>query len=291
MSLGKIKPMSYLSKLHELAELVKKSEYIVVLTGAGISTESGLPDFTGLGKNEPVMQAIHPDLGAIPNRAIEPQRGPENFSENIHQRGPSPNRPIGAQSGTVSMEDAKPNRGHYALVELQKMGKLKFLITMNLEGLHLDSGIDPSKLSELHGNVKLLKCTVCNKKVSKKAVGWDDRIHGYGFKTEAEKPGRPLCPNCNGKLLSSEVNYGDSMPEDELSTSISHAKNADLFIAIGTSLTTSPANSLPDFTLANNGKFVLMTRGETPKDSQAHIKITENVGQVMEDLLKKLKGN
>lgn len=287
--------MSYLDKLQELTELIERSEYIVVLTGAGISTESGLPDFTGLGENEPVMQGIHfekpiidPDLGAIPNRAIEPQRGAEELTEDFHQRGPSPNRPIGAQSGTVSMEDAKPNRGHYALVELQEMGKLKFVITMNLEGLHLDSGINPSMLSELHGNVKLLKCTVCNKKVSKKAVGWDDRIHGYGFKTEEEKPGRPLCPTCNGKLLSSEVNYGDSMPEDELSTSISHAKKADLFIAIGTSLTTSPANSLPDYTLANNGKFVLLTRGKTPKDSQAHIKITENVGQVLEDLLKKL---
>ena len=160
---------------------------------------------------------------------------------------------------------------------------------MNLEGLHLDSGIDPNKLSELHGNVKLLKCTECNKKVSKKAAGWDDGIHGYGFRTEEEKPGRPLCPACSGKLLSSEVNYGDSMPADELGNSISHAKKADLFIAIGTSLTTSPANSLPDYTLVNNGKFVLLTRGDTPKDGQAHIKITENIGQVLEDLLKKLK--
>ncbi len=244
-------------QIHTLATWIAESNKIVGYTGAGISTESGLSDYTG--------------------------------KDGVWTRR---RKGLPIKTPKVTLEEAKPNRTHFALVELQTLGKLKFLISQNVDNLHLESGIDPDKLAEIHGNDTLMRCTSCQNIVTKTAVGWNIGLHGFGFsfENESELPAhRPKCPECGGNLLSTVVNYGDSLPEKEYDDSVKHSKTCDLFIVLGSSLKTSPVNKMPIFALEVGAKLVIVNASETKFDNKAHLKITADVGEVMERALKEAK--
>jgi NAD-dependent deacetylase len=278
-------------KIQELAHLIKNRKYVVVFTGAGISTESGLPDFSGSEPRDEAIQAgpLHnmPESPTFEPQMPEPQMPEIPRVESSQAPDLVPN----TYASSDDMGGIRPNRTHEALVTLQNHGMLNFVITMNLDGLHRVSGIRSEKLVEVHGNVFLVKCTECNLRYQKAKVGWDNTLHGRGFLTEPEYPNRPKCPRCGGKLISTEINYGDPMPDKEWGICVQVAKRADLFIAMGTSLSTYPANTLPDYCLANQGKFVIINKSETPLDSKANIIIRDNVGEIMGELLKILNIN
>ncbi|MFX1295417.1 MAG: NAD-dependent deacetylase [Promethearchaeota archaeon] len=244
-------------QIHTLAKWIAESKKIVGFTGAGISTESGLSDFTG--------------------------------KDGVWTRR---TKGLPIKDPKVTLEDAKPNRTHYALVELQELGKLKFLISQNVDNLHLISGIHPDKLAEIHGNDTLLICTNCQKKVTKNEVNWNIGLHGFGFsfEDESELPERrPRCPKCGGNLLSTVINYRDPLPEKEYNDSVKHSKDCDLFIVLGSSLITTPANKMPIFALNAGAKLVIVNGSKTKLDDKAHLKITADVGDVMERALKEAK--
>ena len=237
-------------KIETTARWNLESKMLVVFTGAGISTESGLPDF----------------------------RGPDG----IWTR-----RDKGLPPRHVDWSSVKPNKAHMAIVELQQMGKLGFLISQNVDNLHLESGIDLNGIAELHSNHLLMRCLNCDGLFKKEEVGWNDLIHGKGYRRPVN--GRPRCPNCGGQLISSVVNFGDPMPEKEMELSIQHSKECDLFIVIGSSLVVYPAADMPLYALNNGAKLILINKGETPIDDLVHIRFWDGAGTIMPAIVSRTK--
>ena len=218
-----------------LARWLYEASYPVFLTGAGISTESGLSDFRG-----PDGIWTRQEQGLPPKRMSKP------------------------------WDQVAPNEGHYALVELQNLGKLKFLISQNVDNLHLKSGIKPENLAELHGNTSLLRCRSCGRKVNRSL-------------------NLTMCL-CGGRLEDSVVNFGQPLPEQELEQSFEHSRKADLFVVLGSSLTVTPAADMPGEALRNAGTLVIVNHQPTPYDHKAHLRFNEGVGEVLPRVVKQLKG-
>ena len=190
-------------RIQILSEWLYESRHLVVFTWAGISTESGLHEFRA-----PDGISTRKDKGLAPKRL---------------------NRP---------WDSVEPNSGPMAIVELQKMGKLKFLISQNVDNLHLKSGIYPDLLAELHGNMTKLCCARCDNKVNK-------------------SNGMTMC-QCRGKLVSSVVDFGQSLPEKDLRLSFEHSRKSDLFLVVGSSLVVTPAADMPLEALRSGAKLAII---------------------------------
>lgn len=217
-------PTDVEKRIEALAKWMFEAKHLVVFTGAGISTESGLPDF----------------------------RGPDGIWTR-QEKGLPPK--------TRDFTSVEPNVGHMAIVELQKLGKLAFLISQNVDNLHLRSGIHPDLLAELHGNVAKLRCTRCAAQVDISA-------------------GQERC-SCGGRLVSSVVNFGQPLPQRELADSYRHSKKCDLFIVVGSSLVVTPAADMPRVALQSGARLVIINQGETPFDRVAHLRFEEGIGEVL----------
>jgi NAD-dependent SIR2 family protein deacetylase len=221
-------------RIKTLAQWLYESRYPVFFTGAGISTESGLPDF----------------------------RGPDGLWTR-RDKGLPP-KPMGRPWDSV-----EPNKGHRALVALQRLEKLKFLISQNVDNLHLKSGIRPELLAELHGNIAKLRCKRCEKTF--------DRSDGI-----------TTC-QCGGTLTTSVVDFGQSLPEKDLRLSFEHSQKSDLFVVAGSSLVVTPAADMPREALRSGAKLVIINQGETPFDPYVHLRFNEPIGEVLPMAVKRLK--
>lgn len=241
-------------KVELIAQWIVETERTVAFTGAGISTESGLPDFRG-----PDGLWTRRDKGLPPPKSEKPWHMVE------------------------------PNAAHIALVELQEIGKLDFLISQNVDSLHFKSGIKLEKLAELHGNMTLMKCLQCSKRMTFEEAGWNKRRWGNGYRTSRVRKGQPTCPECGGRLINSIVNFGDPLPEDDLRKSILHAENSDVFIVIGSSLVVHPAASLPAAAYRTGAKLIIINKGETPYDEMADVRMSENVAVVVPAIVERVK--
>jgi NAD-dependent SIR2 family protein deacetylase len=221
-------------RVQTLAQWMYESSHLVVFTGAGISTESGLPDF----------------------------RGPDGLWTR-RDKGLPP-RPM-----KVPWDEVEPNAGHLAIVELQKLGKLRFLISQNVDSLHRKSGIRPDMLAELHGNITRLRCKRCEKTV--------DRGEGL-----------TRC-RCGGTLVKSVVDFGEPLPQNDLMLSYENAGKSDLFVVVGSSLVVTPAADMPREALRSGAKLVIINQGETPFDRAAHLRFHESIGDVLPRVVRRLK--
>ena len=221
-------------RIQTLAQWCYESHYPVVFTGAGISTESGLPDFRG------------PDgLWTRRDKGLPPKRM------------------------RMSWDSVDPNRGHLAILELQKLGKLGFLISQNVDNLHLKSGIRPELLAELHGNITKLRCVQCGKTIDRSSV-------------------HKVC-DCGGRLAPSVVDFGQPLPEKDLMLSFEHSRRCDLFIVAGSSLVVTPAADMPKEALRTGAKLVIINQEETSLDRFAHLRFNEAIGGVLPRAIKRLK--
>jgi NAD-dependent deacetylase len=220
-------------RIDTLARWMFDSKYLVVFTGAGISTESGLRDFRG--------------------------------SDGLWTR-----RDKGLSTPPMDFAGAEPNTGHKAIAGLQDLGKLAFLISQNVDNLHLKSGIKPEIIAELHGNLTKVRCVECDFKM--------DRMEG-------EK----VCPLCGGRLKSTVVNFGDSLPPKDLAESYKHSQQCDLFIVVGSSLVVYPAADMPAVALEAGARLVIINQDETPFDSQAHLRFSEAIGKILPPAVAGLK--
>lgn len=221
------------SRIDLLAQWMNEAKKLVVFTGAGIGTDSGIPDYRGPNgvwtRRDKGLTTKWPDLSLI-----------------------------------------KPNDGHHAIFELQEMGKLKFLISQNIDNLHLASGIRSELLAELHGNYAKVRCRQCET-VYDKASGFDG------------------CIQCGGELVSSVVNFGQSLPYNDLMASYGHSQDCDLFLVVGSSLVVTPAAEMPKVALQHGAKLVIINQGETPYDTLAHLRFDEKIGEVLRPALDRLK--
>ncbi len=220
--------------IENFAKLMFKSRYLVFFTGAGISTESGLPDFRG-----PDGLWTRRDKGLPPRETSKPWHLFE------------------------------PNKGHRAIVELQDIGKLRFLISQNVDNLHLKSGIRPELIAELHGNITKLRCTRCG-------MVYDTF---WGFTS---------C-KCGGALASSTIGFGQPLPERELMLAYEHSRKSDLFVVVGSSLVVTPAADMPKEALRHGAKLVILNEGGTPFDRYADIRFYEKIGYVLPMSVERLK--
>ena len=221
------------NRIESLANGLYKARYPVFFTGAGISTESGLPDF----------------------------RGPNGVWTRRDKGLPPP--------VSKPWETVEPNSGHLALVELQKLNRLKFLISQNVDNLHLKSGIPPDLLAELHGNITRVRCKRCEKTFDRSA-------------------GKKTC-DCGGALVSSVVDFGQSLPRKDISLSYHHSSESDLFVVVGSSLVVTPAADMPAQAYKAGAKLVIINAEETPFDSVAHLRFHEKVGEVLPPIVTRLK--
>jgi NAD-dependent SIR2 family protein deacetylase len=240
--------------IETIARWIVEGEHIVAFTGAGISTDSGIPDFRG-----PQGVWTRRDAGLPPPR------------------------------WRVSPGLVEPNASHLSLVELQRLGKLEFLITQNTDNLHRRSGIRPELLAELHGNGQLVRCLGCDRLYTRREVGWDTDRWGPGYRTRKPVPGQPACFACGGRLVSSVVNFGDPLPQKELELADWHASHCDLMLVLGSSLVVNPAASLVGLALRSRARVVLSNRGKTPYDRAVTLRVWAGIGDVIPPAVERVK--
>ena len=220
-------------RLNTLAEWMFQARHLVVFTGAGNSTESGLADF----------------------------RGPDGLWTRQAK---------GLPTKSIDFASAEPNAGHLAIAELQRLGKLAFLISQNVDNLHLKSGIRPELIAELHGNITRLRCQNC-----------EFLMDNFGDQIP--------CPICGGQMASSVVDFGQSLPQHDLEDAYGHSKRADLFLAVGSSLVVTPAAGMPRVALQAGARLVIINQGETPLDSAAHLRFEEKISEVLPPAVARLR--
>ena len=233
-----------------LAELIRESRCTVVLTGAGISVPSGIPDFrtpeTGLWANVDPMEVAHIDVF---------ERDPARFWSYYRPR-------------FQSLGDKRPNAAHEALAELEHRGLIEGVITQNIDRLHRAAG--SRTVVEVHGSIETSSCTDCAASFDLKQV---ERLF------DAE--GVAICSDCGGAVKPDVVLFGELLPERAMAQATSLAEGAELMICVGSSLAVYPVAGLPQLTLSRGGRLAIVTKGETPYDGDAELKLD---GEVVEEL-------
>jgi NAD-dependent deacetylase len=244
--------------VREVASWLAEAERVVVLTGAGISTESGIPDFRG-------PQGVWTKDPAAERRAtIDHWRNDPEFREQTWQRrvDDPPYR-------------GEPNAGHLALSALDRAGRLHTLVTQNVDGLHLAAGVDPTRVIEIHGNVRETMCLECGDRRSMDDVL--DRVRAG----EAD----PSCRVCGGVLKSATVSFGQSLFPGDLERAQRAAVQADVFLAAGSLLQVHPVASLVPLAHRAGAKVIIANDTETPYDHLADAVLRGRLGEVLPALM------
>jgi NAD-dependent deacetylase len=237
-------------------DLIMKSNYIVALTGAGISTKAGIPDFRG-------PNGIY-SRKDIPSDKI--------FDYNYFHEDPTLFYSYIYELLEL-FQKAKPTKGHRWLKKLQDLGKLKTVVTQNIDGLHLQAG--NNQVIEIHGNFNKFYCMQCNHEVNVK----DEEYSIIMDKVKAKSV--PYCEKCGGTYKPNVVFFGEYVRD--LEKALTEVQKADLLITIGTSLTVYPAAMLPGY-LADTSKLVIINNDETPYDTKAKVVLNDDIDVVVDQL-------
>jgi NAD-dependent deacetylase len=233
-----------------LKALIDRSRRIVFFTGAGISTESGIPDFRSPGTG--IWNKIKPiqfqDFMA--SEAVRQESWRRRFE------------------GERVMENAKPNRGHHAVARLIETGKASAVITQNVDNLHQDSGIDPERVIELHGNATYAHCLRCRLRyeLAELEASWNQ--HGRV----------DPCSSCGGIIKSATISFGQAMPEDAMARAEEETEACDLMIVLGSSLVVYPAAGFPEYAKRRGAQLAIVNREETPLDHIADLVVHDGIG-------------
>ena len=239
-------------KTDRLRSMIEECKRGVVFTGAGISTESGIPDFRSPGG---IWTKIKP---------IQFQ----DFMASEEMRRETWRRKFG--SGSV-MEKAQPNKGHLSVAKLVQMNKVSSVITQNVDGLHQRSGIPDGKVIELHGNSTYAACLDCGKRYEL------DDIQEAFQKDET----LPICDQCDGIVKTATISFGQAMPVEEMQAAQKETVACDLFFAIGSSLVVYPAAGFPELAKQNGARLVIINREPTGLDGIADLVINAEIGPTL----------
>ena len=241
---------------------VEEAESIVVFTGAGVSTESGIPDFRSPGG---IWDRYDPRDHTF-QRFLESEKVREKYWM-MH-------------SDLYDMlKNVTPNPAHHACARLYKKGKLACVITQNVDNLHQRAGLPDEKVIELHGNALQVGCLNCKSRWTREEI--QERLEA------GEKA--PYCTECGGILKPTTISFGQSMPEQEMREAQMHAQRCDLFIVIGSSLVVYPAATIPTYARGAGAKLVIINLSPTPYDSEADLLINGKAGEIMADILDRVR--
>lgn len=248
-----------MSDIQILANMISEARNIMVFTGAGISTESGIPDFRSPGGVWTKMQPIY-------------------FQDFVASRDKRKEAWDRVFNRTAGWTGASPNKGHYALKTLVDMGKVRMIVTQNVDNLHQDSGVLDDKVIEVHGNASYAKCLECG------------QTYAYeGLKPRYEAGVDLTCDVCEGLLKSATISFGQAMPEDEMLLAQVAAEACDLCIAIGSSLVVYPAANIPIIARQTDAKYVILNREPTEHDDYADLVLNAEIGDTLEAVLRHLR--
>lgn len=240
--------------LEQVTELIAGSSRIVGFTGAGISTESGIPDFrspNGIWAN---------------NRIIE-------YGEFISSRAGRVEYWRQKVAMWPEMRDAQPNAGHRAFAELERQGKLRAMITQNIDGLHQKAG--NTNVIELHGTTVEAECLTCGARISMDAAV--ERVASGDL--------APECDGCGGLLKPATISFGQSMPALAMKAAFEACQDCDVFLAVGSSLVVYPAASLPELAKQSGAALIIINRTPTPLDGIADLVLNEEIGKALPKLV------
>jgi NAD-dependent deacetylase len=239
-----------------LGDMIAQARVIVPFTGAGISTESGIPDFRSPGglwtKNHPIPYG--------------------EFIASQDARDEAWRRRLAMQDCFAS---AQPGRGHRALVSLHKAGKVPAVVTQNIDNLHQLSGFAPGDVIELHGNTTYALCIGCRQRHE---IAWaQDRFNQTGA--------APCCVACEAPVKTATVSFGQPMPEDAMQRAAQLARDCDLCLAIGSSLVVWPAAGIPLLAKKSGARLVIVNLQPTELDDLADLVIRHDIGETLEGLI------
>jgi NAD-dependent deacetylase len=244
--------MSVSENLSQLAELIRARQPCVVLSGAGISTESGIPDFrspSGIWAQYDPME--YATISAF-------RRDPVKVWEFYGSR-------LGA------LTRAEPNAGHQALARLERRRLVRAVVTQNIDGLHQRAG--SNEVIEVHGSIRTASCLVCRTQVPL-----------AGVVAALEAAPAPRCPRCGAILKPDVVMFGELLPEEAIDRASALSAGAGVLLVVGSSLEVHPVAALPDETLAAGGALAIVNRGRTPFDRRAAVRIEGGAGEALEAL-------
>ncbi|TXT61262.1 MAG: NAD-dependent protein deacylase 2 [Promethearchaeota archaeon] len=247
-------------KIDKAVQIIKKSDNIVVFTGAGISTESGIADFRS---EDGLWSRYDPSIYANYYSFME---NPSPFWE-MHN------------SLMEDLTEANPNPAHYAIAELEEMGKVKAIITQNIDMLHQRAGSGEYQdipIFELHGSYGTLECIKCGKE-------WDYR------EIDTTMDDYPTCDDCSGFIKPKVILFGESLPPNVMEGAMNALIKADCFILVGSSLAVTPANSLPIMAKRNNAKLIYVNKESTMMDDLADVFLKGKASNILKELVIRLK--
>ena len=239
-------------EIEQLRSMVQESKRGVAFTGAGISTESGIPDFRSPG-------------------GIWTKYQPINFNDFMgseEMRRESWRRKFASDA---VMKQAKPNKGHLAVGKLVQQGKVSSVITQNIDGLHQMSGVPDEKVIELHGNATYAHCLDCGQRMELEEVR----------KIFENNETLPICDQCNGIIKTATISFGQAMPMAEMQMAEKETLACDLFLAMGSSLVVYPAAGFPELAKRNGARLIIINRDPTPLDGIADLVLHSEIGPTL----------
>jgi NAD-dependent deacetylase len=250
-----------MEEIERLAQLIMRSKNAIVFTGAGISTESGIPDFRSPG-------------------GIWSRYDPEDFTIQRFLSSPAARKTIWKMSIEGGLlTEAEPNLAHHAVAELHRLGKLDCVITQNIDSLHQKAGVPEDKVFELHGNVRWVVCLSCRRRFPMPEVL--QRIKD-GIEV-------PDCSECQGILKPDAVFFGEALPQGTLREAIRRSQDCDLFIVIGSTLVIYPAAYIPTYATDAGAKLAIVNLTPTPFDHYAEVVIRGKAGEIMSRVMEEVR--
>jgi len=243
---------AYEKEIEQLRSMIQECKRGVVFTGAGISTESGIPDFRSPGGIWTKYQPINF----------------KDFMASEEMRRESWRRKFASDA---VMKKAQPNTGHLAVAKLVQKGKVSSVVTQNVDGLHQLSGVPEEKVIELHGNATYAACLDCGKRYELE----DIRVVFEKDET------LPVCNQCSGIIKTATISFGQAMPVAEMQAAEAETMACDLFLAIGSSLVVYPAAGFPELAKRNGARLIILNRDPTPLDGIADLVLHSEIGPTL----------
>lgn len=249
------------SPIETVSRWVAQAQRIIVFTGAGVSTESGIPDFRSAGgiweRYDPREFTFSKFLGSERSRKLYWKMHSELFR---------------------LLSTVEPNRAHEACTEIHRLGKLECVITQNVDNLHQRAGLAPEKVIEIHGNALQVACLAC------------DASHARAEVQEWLDAGEevPPCRKCGGLLKPTTVSFGQGMPTDRMREAEARMRRCDLFIVVGSSLVVHPANLMPVYAKERGARLVIINLTDTPFDDRADLLIRGKAAEVMGGIMERV---
>ncbi len=251
-----------MEQIDAVADMILQSEKVVIFTGAGFSTESGVPDFRS--------------PGGVWDKFDPSELNYQNFlrSEEIREKYWRMH-----QMMWETIREAQPNNGHHAVTDLYNMGKLDCVVTQNTDGLHQKAGVPDELVIELHGTMQWVNCLDCGQRYPRAQV-YDKIVAGDNV---------PHCDGCKGLLKPATIAFGQMMPQEETREAEHRSASCDLFLAAGSSLLVYPAAQMPVIAKNSGARLVIFNLTPTPHDHHADIVISEKTGETLSRVVSQVK--